>query len=127
MVTSSEDRVSQLRLLAKLINNGVEDIIAEYRKAGRDLPDLDSADSNQIDVHEDRDDGLKVTVQTIQGACMQLLASVDEPGSFVTTVRLLQQVLTSNPLTKISDIFISKDIHSSSSSAGSTETCSEDV
>jgi hypothetical protein len=79
MSTSSEN-AAKLRALSKLISNGVEDLIAEYEKAGQDVPDLDSAALGPLDTRDNVGSELTNAIKTITGACGQLAASADTPA-----------------------------------------------
>lgn len=83
MSTSSEN-ATKLRALAKLISEGVEDTIAEYQKAGQEVPSVDSVALGLLDDRETSSPKLKNAIKTIQGACGQLVASVEAPGVSIT-------------------------------------------
>jgi hypothetical protein len=87
MDTSSTNNAAELRLLVKLINDNVENIIMEYEKAGQEPPSVNSLMSGPLDTRDGCTDELKYALKTVQGACAQLLASVETPSTSLAIVR----------------------------------------
>src|ERR1700754_3331015 len=80
---------SQLRTLVRLISEKVEDVIAQYSKAGQDVPSLDYLGTAYYDVVENRDEDFIDTLQTIEAACAQLTLTVANPSRAITNVSLI--------------------------------------
>jgi len=79
-MSTASGNAANLRALVKLIAEGVEDIIAEYEKAGQEVPSVDSLSYGSLDDQETSSNQIKVALKTVQGACGQLVASVESPG-----------------------------------------------
>ena len=80
----SSDGVTQLRSLARLINNEVENIIAQYAKAGEEVPTLDRIKPVVFD--RTWNEELRNSVKIVEGACAQLSLTVADPSNAVFNV-----------------------------------------
>ncbi|TFK48868.1 S-adenosyl-L-methionine-dependent methyltransferase [Heliocybe sulcata] len=73
--------------LLKLISSTVQDIVAEYKTAGRGVPTLDDTEPGPFDSTDKSTLQLTRAVQIVEGACAQLCATVARPSHYISNVR----------------------------------------
>jgi hypothetical protein len=72
---------AKLEALLKLINSVAQEAIAEYEKAGGDVPSIDSTEPHPLDDDEAIDNiALKSAIRTLEGACAQLCTTLAPPS-----------------------------------------------
>jgi len=75
---------AKLEALLKLINSAAQEAIAEYEKAGGDVPSIDSTESHPLDNDDAIDNvALKNAIRTLEGACAQLCTTLAPPSHTV--------------------------------------------
>lgn len=75
-----------LRALAKLVNDSVETIIAEYSKKEAVVPTLDDKGVGPFDATEDFTPELSEAIKILEGACAQLSFTCASPGYTIVNV-----------------------------------------
>ena len=91
---------AKLEALLKLINSAAREAIAEYEKAGDDVPSIDSTGPHPLDNAIDQV-ALKSAVRTLEGACAQLCTTLAPPSHTAINVRRDPPFLTIPMLTAI--------------------------
>jgi hypothetical protein len=76
---------AKLEALLKLINSAAQEAIAEYEKAGGDVPSIDSTEPHPLDNAIDNT-ALKSAIRTLEGACAQLCTTLAPPSHTVINV-----------------------------------------
>ena len=72
---------AKLEALLKLINSAAQEAIAEYEKAGGDVPSIDSTEPHPLDNDDAIDNiALKSAIRTLEGACAQLCTTLAPPS-----------------------------------------------
>ncbi|KAJ7719245.1 S-adenosyl-L-methionine-dependent methyltransferase [Mycena maculata] len=74
---------AQIEALLALINNAAHQAIAEYDKAGKEVPTLDSVEPHPLDISDDTS-GLKKAIRLLEGACEQLCVTLAPPSHTIT-------------------------------------------
>lgn len=83
---------ANLRALVQLISENVEDIIAQYSKAGEDPPTLDRTSPSKFDFAENVNEHLTDAMKIVEGACAQLSLTVANPAHAAANVRTVVQI-----------------------------------
>lgn len=78
---------TKLAALLKLINSAAQEAIAEYEKAGGDVPSIDSTELHPLDTNVIDQVALKTAVRTLEGACAQLCTTLAPPSHTAINVR----------------------------------------
>jgi ubiquinone/menaquinone biosynthesis C-methylase UbiE len=78
---------AKLEALLRLINSAAQQAIAEYEKAGGDVPSIDSTEPHPIDNAVDNMP-LKSAIRTLEGACEQLCTTLAPPAH--TAIKLVK-------------------------------------
>ena len=76
---------AKLEALLKLINSAAQEAIAEYEKAGGDVPSIYSVEPHPLDNAIDNI-ALKSAIRTLEGACAQLCTTLAPPSHTVINV-----------------------------------------
>lgn len=84
--TTMSTNKTKLQALLKLINSAAQEAIAEYEKAGDDVPSIDSTEFHPLDNAIDQV-ALKSAVRTLEGACAQLCTTLAPPSHTAINVR----------------------------------------
>ncbi|KIJ34904.1 hypothetical protein M422DRAFT_262863 [Sphaerobolus stellatus SS14] len=84
MPVTSHNGSADVVALVNLISSTAQEILAEYSKAGQEVPSLDSTDSGPFDAPEKVSAGLAKAIRTIEAACGQLSFTVASPGHVMT-------------------------------------------
>jgi hypothetical protein len=72
---------AKLEALLKLINSAAQEAIAEYERAGGDVPSIDSTEPHPLDNDNAIDNiTLKSAIRTLEGACAQLCTTLAPPS-----------------------------------------------
>ena len=93
---------AKLEALLKLINSAAQEAIAEYEKAGCDVPSIDSTEPHPLDNDDAIDNiALKSAIRTLEGACAQLCTTLAPPSHTAISVShgfpfLIPSMLRSN-------------------------------
>lgn len=77
---------SQLDALVSIISSSVEKVKSEWKLHGYHAPSLDSVDPHPMDDANDQTLQMKQTIQTIEGACAQLVATILPPARSLLNV-----------------------------------------
>lgn len=77
---------AKLEALLKLVNSATQEAIAEYEKAGGDVPSIDSTEPHPLDNAIDQV-ALKSAIRTLEGACAQLCTTLAPPSHTAINVR----------------------------------------
>jgi hypothetical protein len=77
-----------LRALARLVNESIETIIAEYDKTNSTVPTLDDLWVGPFDAAEDATVALSDAIRILEGACAQLSYTCASPGYTITNVSI---------------------------------------
>lgn len=77
---------AKLEALLTLINSTAQQAIAEYEKAGDDVPFIDSTELHPLDDATDSI-ALKNAIRTLEGACAQLCVTLAPPSHTMVNVR----------------------------------------
>ena len=80
-------QAAQLTALVELISSSVNEVIAAYNAAGRDVPSLESLNEGPLEVPATTPQSLTRARQIIEAACAQLCATVAQPGDCIVNVR----------------------------------------
>lgn len=83
---------AQLEALLEIINTSARQAIAEYKKAGNDVPTINSAEFHPLDISV-HNVALRKAVRLLEGACQQLCASLAPPQRTVLNVSLLTSIM----------------------------------
>lgn len=84
----------QLRSLLELLTASLQQVEASYEAGGYSIPSLNSVEPGPYDIPEKMPFELTKAIQTIEGACAQICASVAPPGHTVLNVSLLERNCT---------------------------------
>lgn len=82
----SNSPADTLNALLALITSSVKQVIFTYQEAGYDPPSLDSTKPGPFDSPENTPLHLRQIIQTIEGACAQLCATIAPAGHVVHNV-----------------------------------------
>jgi hypothetical protein len=85
--TTMSTNKAKLEALLKLINSAAQEAIAEYEKAGGDVPSIDSTEPHPLDNDAIDNIALKSAIRTLEGACAQLCTTLAPPSHTAINVR----------------------------------------
>ena len=86
---------AELEALLEIINTSARQAIAEYKKAGNDVPTISSAEFHPLD-SSPHNVALRKATRLLEGACQQLCASLASPQYTVLNVSSLSRIAVSS-------------------------------